>query len=280
MHLVACDLDGTIVRRDGTISPRTLAAFAECEKAGVSIVFATGRPVRRMTSIIEMTGRAGFAVCSNGAVSLDLRSGSIIELQPLTAKVVTESVSRLRSVLPPVIFAVDTLHGYGSEPGYFRDSSPDRMLVVGSLADVLSQDLPVVKLLCRLVPDCPTPVMIADEMLRLARQALADVADPVHSDPAGTKLEISALGISKASQLSKFAHSMKIAKQDIVAFGDMPNDIPMLRWAGRSYAMSGGHPEAIGAADAIAPSCHDDGVAQVLEQILAHRAGSSSHGRP
>ncbi|GMA86882.1 hypothetical protein GCM10025868_21320 [Angustibacter aerolatus] len=54
-----------------------------------------------------------------------------------------------------------------------------------------------------------------------------------------------------------------------MAFGDMPNDVEMLTWAGRGYAMTDGHPEALAAADAVAPPCHDDGVAQVLEALLA-----------
>jgi hydroxymethylpyrimidine pyrophosphatase-like HAD family hydrolase len=57
-----------------------------------------------------------------------------------------------------------------------------------------------------------------------------------------------------------------------VAFGDMPNDLEMLRWAGRSYAVADGHPGAREAADDLAPACGDDGVAQVLERLLSWRA--------
>jgi hydroxymethylpyrimidine pyrophosphatase-like HAD family hydrolase len=269
MRLIACDLDGTVVRLDGTISSRTLVALAACDKAGVLVVFVTGRPVRWMAPVVEMTRRSGVAVCSNGAVSLDLSDNRIIELRPLSHKAVLESVKRLRAALPPVVFAVDTLGGYGSEPGYFRDQSANGRAVVGPLSTVMDQGPPPIKLLCRLASTSSAPAITADEMLELARTVLADVAEPVHSNPAGSLLEISALGVSKATTLARYVHSLGLGARDVVAFGDMPNDIPMLRWAGRGYAMSDGHPDAIGAATAVAPPCPDDGVAQVIEQILA-----------
>jgi hydroxymethylpyrimidine pyrophosphatase-like HAD family hydrolase len=109
----------------------------------------------------------------------------------------------------------------------------------------------------------------ADRMLGLAREALAGVAEPVHSNPDGGMLEISAVGVSKASGLAALAAERGIEPADVVAFGDMPNDVPMLRWVGRGYAMGGGHPDAVAAAPALAPSCAEDGVAQVVEQLLA-----------
>lgn len=269
MQVVACDLDGTVVRLDGTVSPRTLAALAACDKAGVIVVFVTGRPVRWMAPVIEMTNRSGFAICSNGAVSLDLADSRIIELRPLTAKAVLECVERLRQALPPVVFAVDTLNGYGCEPGYFPDAPRKEDLVIGSLSAVLNQGPPPVKLLCRLASNSVPPAMTADEMLSLAQKVLADIAEPTHANPSDSLLEVAALGVSKASALSIFVDSVGLTPQDVVAFGDMPNDIPMLRWAGHGYAMADGHPDAIAAASAVAPPCHDDGVAQVIERILA-----------
>jgi hypothetical protein len=85
-------------------------------------------------------------------------------------------------------------------------------------------------------------------------------------------LEMSAIGVSKASTLAELAAERGIVAAEVVAFGDMPNDVPMLRWAGLGYAMTDGHPEALAAADRTAPPCRDDGVAQVLEVLLrAHR---------
>jgi len=113
--------------------------------------------------------------------------------------------------------------------------------------------------------------MKADEMLKIAGEALEGVAEPVHSNPSGSMLEISARGVTKASTLARFADSVGCGPDEVVAFGDMPNDIPMLRWAGRGFAMSDGHPDAIGAATALAPPCEEDGVAQIIERILTEQ---------
>lgn len=92
-----------------------------------------------------------------------------------------------------------------------------------------------------------------------------------HSNAADSLIEIMAAGVSKASTLAEVAADRGVGAEQVVAFGDMPNDLEMLRWAGRSYAMADGHPEALAAADAVAPDCGDDGVAQVLERLLRAR---------
>jgi hydroxymethylpyrimidine pyrophosphatase-like HAD family hydrolase len=100
---------------------------------------------------------------------------------------------------------------------------------------------------------------------------MGDLVNVTHSNAADSLIEIMASGISKASTLAEVAAERGIGAEGVVAFGDMPNDLEMLRWAGRSYAMSDGHPEALDAADAVAPACGDDGVAQVLERLLRGR---------
>ena len=77
--------------------------------------------------------------------------------------------------------------------------------------------------------------------------------------------------MSKGASLDDLARSWGIAPADVVTFGDMPNDIEMLTLSGTSYAMSGGHPDAVSAADFVAPPASDDGVAQVLEHMLRRR---------
>jgi hypothetical protein len=132
--------------------------------------------------------------------------------------------------------------------------------------DELLADAPVVlKMLYRL--DDGT----ADDMLAAARRALDGLAEPVHSDAADSLLEIAALGVSKASTLAVLAERQGLGPQDVVAFGDMPNDVPMLRWAGLGVAVADAHPEAIAAASLVAAACVDDGVAQVVERLLAAR---------
>jgi Cof subfamily protein (haloacid dehalogenase superfamily) len=257
---VACDLDGTLVRPDGTVSARTVDALEACERAGVRVAFVTGRPVRWMAPIAAATGHHGVAICANGAVVYDLASEEVLRTRGIDVPDAMRIVAALRTQVPGGSFAVESLTGLRREPD-FHGRSPD----VGPPAPVeeLTRTADVVlKILYRLEGGT------ADAMLAAARPVLAGLGEPVHSNSADNLLEVAASGVSKASTLATLVAEAGLGPQDVVAFGDMPNDVPMLRWAGVGYAMADGHPEAIRAADRVAPPCREDGVAQVLEDLL------------
>jgi hypothetical protein len=77
-----------------------------------------------------------------------------------------------------------------------------------------------------------------------------------------------ALGVSKATTLARFAKELGVEAKDVVAFGDMPNDLPMLAWAGTAYAVANAHPLVLEAVSLTTDSNDDDGVAKVLEQLF------------
>lgn len=265
MRLVACDLDGTLVRYDGTITGRTVAALRACEDAGVDVVFVTGRPPRWMPQVAEATGHRGLAICGNGALVIDLTDLRVVRAWPLPPAAVLEAARLLRDRFPAAVFALETTTGYRREPEFLPRHEAAREARAGRLDQLLDDEPVVTKLLCRVDGG------VADALLAGAREVLDGVAEPVHSDPNGDMLEISGNGVSKGTALAALADERGVAAEDVVAFGDMPNDVPMLLWAGRGYAMAGGHPEAVAAAALVAPPCEEDGVAQVLEQLLAAR---------
>ena len=86
-------------------------------------------------------------------------------------------------------------------------------------------------------------------------------------------VEIVPLGISKATGVQEVAKPLGIANDEVVAFGDMPNDLPMLLWAGHGVAMGNAHPDVLVAADEVTAPNNDDGVARVLERWWRWRAG-------
>src|SRR5690606_26353142 len=106
-RLVATDLDGTLLRSDGTLSPRTRDTLAAVEERGTEVVFVTGRPPRWMTSLVDHVGRHGLAVCSNGALLVDLRNGTYLRQTLLTSALLAEIVDVLTKEIPSVAFAVD-----------------------------------------------------------------------------------------------------------------------------------------------------------------------------
>ena len=107
----------------------------------------------------------------------------------------------------------------------------------------------------------------SDELLAAARRAVGELGECTHSSADGL-LEISAAGVSKASGLAALAEEWGVGAADVVAFGDMPNDLPMLAWAGHSVGMGNAHPEVLAAVDEVTATNDEDGVAQVLERFF------------
>lgn len=274
LRMVATDLDGTIIPHGKGVSARTCAAVQACTTAGVRVVFVTGRPPRWLTPVVQATGHQGLAICANGSITLDLESDSIVALHSITNEVATEVARRLRFVVPDVLFAVETPRELRAEWGFeaIRGSLSSEGLAPGPsqvgarrqarrLEDVLD-DEPLIKMIA--LSSGSTP----DTLLAAGRAHVADLVTPTHSSPTLAILEMGPHGVTKGSSLADLARRWDIAPAEVVSFGDMPNDIEMLAWSGTSYAMSGGHPDAISAADHLAPTAGDDGVAQVLEHML------------
>jgi Cof subfamily protein (haloacid dehalogenase superfamily) len=257
-RVVATDLDGTIVRSDGAISDRTRAALAAAEASGVLVVLVTGRPPRWLRGISDATGHRGVAVCANGALVYDLHSDEVVAAHPLSVDIARDIVTTLRAAIPGIGFAVETVtDGFGHEPAYRPRWSTDGALVA-EVDELLSG--PLAKLLAR------HEDLDSDALLAAAREVVdADLATLTHSSRDGL-LEISASGVSKATTLAALCARQDRHSTDAIAFGDMPNDLPMLAWAAHSVAVANAHPDVLAAVDEVTASNDDDGVAVVLER--------------
>ena len=262
-RLVATDLDGTIVAHDGTITDRTVAALRAVEDRGVPVVLVTGRPVRWMGVVAERLGHAGLAICANGAVRYDLHTEEVVDHDPIAVEVGLEVARRLRAAVPDVTFAVEMMHGFAHEPAYVERFDQGLELAVGPLEELY--ETPALKLLA--LHGSMTP----DELSAVARDVVGDLAEISHSSTSAALLEISAAGVSKATGLARFASSRGVDAADVVAFGDMPNDLPMLAWAGRSYGVATGHPDVLAAVDEVCAPPEQSGVAQALESLFSLR---------
>ncbi|MFE4833328.1 HAD family hydrolase [Arthrobacter sp. NPDC056691] len=265
MRLVASDIDGTILGHDGRISDRTVRAFHACRSAGVELVFVTGRPPRWLHPLEEQLGHTGTVICSNGAVVWDLEADKVVSAQTMAINDIFEIRRIIKNVRPTALFAAETLTGFHLEPGFIENGSSELLseFTPAPLASTLTAEDAVVKFLAIVREGT------ADEFLAEVGPAVGNLASVTHSAPTVAMLELAVPGINKAVTLADYAASLGIDAADVVAFGDMPNDIEMLRWAGHGYAMASGHPEAIRAAGQQAPHFDDDGVAQILEEKLA-----------
>lgn len=258
--LVASDLDGTLLRSDGTASSRTVNAVAALERAGVRFVIATARPPRWMHDLLDVVGEHGMAICSNGAFTYDVAARAVVGERTIDAETVREIVTLLRREIPGVAFAVESRHGFGLEPMYVVDHEAPRDSRVADVLDLL--DPAPGKLLAR------APGVPPDDFLDTATRVIGDRAVLAYSGAVGLA-EISAVGVTKAAVLADWAESWGIEAADVCAFGDMPNDLAMLRWAGTSYAVANAHPAVRAAATYTCLSNDDDGVARILESFVS-----------
>jgi len=259
-RLVASDLDGTLLKPDGTVDDRTRSAIAQAEAAGALVVFCTARPHRWMLPLARETGHHGVAICANGAVVYDLHSESVLEATPLEPAIAQELVALLRAEVPGGTWAVERTGGFGHEPSYVpRWPVPD-----GTMVDVVDALVaqPVVKLMLR------HDRLPADALVSVARELGGHLAEFSHSNSADGLLEISAAGVSKASALARLCEHRGIDREQVIAFGDMPNDLPMLAWAGHAVAVANAHPDVIAAAHEVTASNDEAGVARVLERLF------------
>jgi hypothetical protein len=271
IRLVATDLDGTIVRADGTVSARVVAALAAVEELGLPVVFVSGRPPRWMHEVARMTGHHGIAICANGALVYDLHTETVLDRFELAPDVAAEAVRRLRSAMPAVAFAVERADGFHHEAAYVPRWAGSGADVPDTAEGLL--DAPVAKLLAR------DETSGGDAMLLRAVAALGDLVTVTHSNPDDCLLEISAAGVTKATTLARVAARHGVDAGGVLAFGDQPNDVAMLRWAGTAYAMTGGHPDALAAVPRHALGVAEDGVARVIEELLAAGTIRSRDGR-
>ena len=260
--LIATDLDGTIVPHVNPISKRTIDAFNRAHDLGVEIFFVTGRPPRWMGEITE-TFSMGSAICCNGGIIYDLRAEKVLEKFQIPEKDLVTAVNELRRVVPSVTFAVETEDRFHREKAYVPkwDIGQDDV-GVQSIEDIFNKE--ILKILARV----DESLMTADELLAIAQPLLDGVLTVTHSAGSASLLEMSAVGISKGETLAKMAARIGIDAKDCVSFGDNPNDFSMFEWCARSYAMEDGHPDGRKYAKFVAPPCDEDGVAQIIEELL------------
>ncbi|MHB8469376.1 MAG: Cof-type HAD-IIB family hydrolase [Gaiellaceae bacterium] len=258
-RLVAIDLDGTLLRSDGTLSARTSTAAREAVRSGIEVVLVTARGPRTLGDLADELGIGGEAICSNGAIVLDLATRQLRRVRTIETEVALRLVHALRERLPGILFAVER-ETIALEPGFSAWDwwTPPPETRFADAVELL--DRPPAKLILR-HGDHQVAVIAA-----LARELTGESLSVSVSGP--WVVEVSAAGVNKAAALAELCEELGVAAAEVVAFGDHLNDLPMLAWAGRGVAMANAHPEVIAAADDVTVSNDEDGVAVVLERLV------------
>ena len=257
--MVVTDMDGTLLDRSGReVSPRNAEALSRASQAGARVVVATGRPVAWLGPVIR-AGFTGTAVCMNGAVVYDIAAGRILSSTLLAPATMQAFVLDLEQLAPDHALAVEragtTTEDFWAEAHYIHpwDDGEYRR---AARAELLAN--PAAKLLVRQGSS-------SGPLREAAQLAARDRVQVTFSTDDGL-VEVAAAGVTKGSALEALATGWGIAAAEVVAFGDMPNDLEMLRWAGMSVAMANAHPDVLEAAAEVGPHHAADGVALVLER--------------
>ncbi|MBL7261461.1 HAD family hydrolase [Paractinoplanes lichenicola] len=257
--LVASDIDGTLIRTDGTLSKRTIEVL---DALPVPFVVVTGRPVRWLHQLFAQMAAPVPAICANGAVIYDAERDEVLRADPISVELLLDVSKRLREAVPDVALAVEVEDGrsfWYEEAWPVRWESDTQAVRVLATPEELTS-VPAVKLLAR------SANHQADEFYELVSRTLGDIATTTHSSSSAL-VEISAAGVTKAAGLAWHCERYGVDKSEVVAFGDMPNDIPLLAWAGHSVAMGNAHPALKKVADEIGPTNDEDGVARYLADL-------------
>ncbi|AEV89186.1 haloacid dehalogenase [Actinoplanes sp. SE50] len=255
-RLIATDIDGTLVDDERRISQVTLDVLAAVP---ARVVLVTGRPLRWVEELYAQLPAPLPAVCANGAVIHDPHTGEVLWSASLTSEVLVDVVERLRNAAPDLTLAVEMVDGaFRHEPAWPLRWPDPRVRVIAAPEELTSA--PAIKLLARSGTADP------DDFLELVTKALDGVAEATRSSSSAL-VEISAAGVTKAAGLAWYCEREGITADEVVAFGDMPNDIPMLTWAGRAVAMGNAHPAVRAVADDVTLANVDDGVAVYLREL-------------
>jgi len=268
--LVASDLDGTLLDSDGEVSARTRAALEACWDAGIPVVGVTGRGPRLLDSVrVALDGR-GIAVLAQGGFVVDLERDEVLRTVGLPREQAQAVIDQIEAVAGELIVAVEDASEQGEVSGPLRVQhgfdwpypEPAFLLPRG---EVLPEG-PVLKAFLR------SSTLDQDELLARAKRVV-DPADAEVTHAGLGFIEVLPPGITKATGLAIALDRYGVGFGDVLVFGDMPNDLPMItavRGAGgTAVAVANAHPSVREAAGGVTSGHDADGVARYLEAVLA-----------
>lgn len=271
--LVASDVDGTLLDPLEQVTERTAAVITKVLATKTPFVLVSGRPPRWIPMVAKAAGLSGYAVCANGAAIYDIGSGHAVTVHGLDPVQLADISGAVRRALPEIRVAAERssvgpsdVPDFATEPGFRNpwgnphgiEAEMDAENPVAPIAEVLGRT--ATKLMIRHAG------LTSEELAAAVREVLGDAPLEVTYSTNRGLVEVSAAGVTKASGLAEVCERLGVPAERVVAFGDMPNDLEMLRWAGHGVAMANAPDSVRGVADEITAPNTEDGVARVLER--------------
>lgn len=232
-YLVATDLDGTLLRSDLTVSQRTRVALRAATASGVEVMYATGRPPRWLAAVYKTTAFEPVTVCANGA--LTLQDGEPLHVEAIADDVVAQVRKVLLGLHRSFEFRTEVWRGH-------------TLKMLATIPELGHEH--------------------ADAVLADVRAAAGHLVEPTHSAFGQMLIEMGPSGVTKARAVRRLVEQ-RWPDRVVVAVGDMPNDMALLRAADVPMTVASGHPWLREITDRVLPGPAEDGVAQLLERLAA-----------
>ena len=265
-RLAAIDIDDTLVGPDKQVSAENRAAIDRLQAAGCRVVLASGREHHSMAIYQTRLGLDDFVVANQGALVVHPSSGHQIWRRPVAAELATELLARGRAAGFDVLLATDEGFVAGAESRWITHDYARRDGTLRVQARDLDAEVAQGPLKVLWYGETDAVHAWSTRMTELLGDRAEVVITTAHL------LEFNAPDATKATGVAAVARHYGVSQEDIVAFGDSHNDVPLLRWAGLGIAMSHGVPEAHAAADVVAPDVNPNLALAVAIDLLLEGA--------
>jgi Cof subfamily protein (haloacid dehalogenase superfamily) len=266
IKLLGLDVDGTLLRHDKTVHPDDLAALRRARDAGITVTLVTGRLVGTTMAIAQQVGLEGLMVCADGTLVVDAKTHHVVERRAFSLAH-ARNATRLAAEhgLGTFVLHDDAIH--------FDERASAHAHYASGWTPHLTQH-------ARLEECCVTEQVLGiisfgpERQVELTRERLGDdagAATLTFGALVDHVLKLTPVGIDKATGIAAVAARLGFAQEQVAVVGDWLNDVPMLRWAGNSYAMGQAMPEVKAAAKTILKATAKDGggIAEAVELILS-----------
>lgn len=265
VRLVALDLDGTLTNNKKEITPHTKEVLMKAQAQGIRLILASGRPVYGIMPLakeLKLDVYGGYILAFNGGRIIECKSGEILFSKDLPADAPAKLLEQAKLHGTGIVtYQDDMLITEMPDDPYIQKEAFITKMKVTKVDDFATYvDFPVNK--CILTTD-------GERMKGIEPQVKAAFGDGLSiycSEP--FFLEVMAPGIDKAESLDKLLKILGMTQEELIAFGDGMNDRSMIQYAGLGVCMANGQDPVKAAADYIAPSNEEDGVAYVLEYLM------------
>ena len=267
--LAAIDVDGTLLNSHGKISTDIPPLLQEVQARGIGVTLASGRPKLTLMPLLAELGLALPYISSGGSYIIDPAKGTIIDHQTLERDVVTVMVELARAAKMSIMAMEPERLYFEGDPAILeletRASKIDMTRIDGRQAEIIGvDDILQVRTKPSKLTICGDPAILADVEGQIRERKL-----PVYSTySAPTYLEMTPAGVNKGTALKQLAAYLHIPMEGILVIGDSLNDISMFELAGMAVAMGNASEQVKAAANLIAPTNDENGVAWVLRKLL------------